>query len=72
MLPTTCRYEQVDSDSGDHCHYLICDLHHKRARSVLLEEYENRRQNFFICQGDNHRPLTDEDIQAMIDAGITM
>ena len=66
ILPRGCSIEQVNSTSGDKCHYNIRELRDPDARR-FFQQFWNKIESFNICTSDgDYRPLSVEDLEKLL------
>jgi hypothetical protein len=62
ILPEDYSLDEVPSVTGDDCHRNIEDVSNNRAKKFFKKQ-QAENPSFQICDGDESRPLTEEDIQ---------
>lgn len=64
MASKTCRFIQVESDTGDKCHHNLIGLSELEARDLFKQA---QLDQFQICTETNdHRPLTQIDVDTWV------
>jgi hypothetical protein len=61
IIPHGCNIKQKTGPTGDACHHEIFGLTKKQARDIF-KKFWDTPVNFNICNDNNCRPLTKEDI----------
>jgi hypothetical protein len=66
ILSHSAKIEQVDSVTGDNCHYNILGLSDKKARKIFSDHCQSLN-DVMICEDDHPRLISISD-QKMLDA----
>src|SRR3989344_1738514 len=57
ILPGGFTLSNDPSPSGDDCHRNIRDVSSNKAKGLFADAWQNRRENFYICEGSDYRAL---------------